>query len=191
MKKLKTHLYYTWHVYVIVLAMLCSAIYFAHDLLIQPASTEEIRIVFLGSDFDTETLKKELLDILPEYTTQPISSIRASAMSYPEYSADTVLYSVANEADLIITEANAITPEFASFYFYSGFDADLFENEIYYADGVPCGVYLDGANTKNIYSGNDRLILFFGYKSPNLSQLNGTGSKENNAALEAAKWLMR
>lgn len=190
MKELKTHLYYTWHIYLIVLVFLLSACYFAHDILIQPADTEEVRISFLGADVEAEELKTVLLKAMPGLSQQNITSVSASTVTITAYDIDSTLYVIANEADLIVAAESEITPEMASFYFYSGFDETQFGAEIYYADGIPCGVYLDGEIFSEFYTGEERCILFFGYKSPNLGGLNGRSATENDAALAAAKWLM-
>lgn len=191
MKKLKIHLYYTWNLYLIALIFILAAVYFARDLIVRPADTEQVRICVLGPGVQTGELEDALAEALPGRTSQNISDISVSSTSFSQLDKDSVLFSVANEADLIIAREDQITPEIASFYFYTDFDrSDFSDSRIYTVEGDACGVYLDGERFQGSCSEEGDYILFFGYKSPNLGGLNERSESENDAALEAAKWLM-
>lgn len=142
-------------------------------------------------------MTRKIEELLPTISEQNIKAVNISSVTIDGYTKDEVLYSLADQSDLIIFTEGMISDEKLSFYFDVVKNVSLLEQYSNEAEQFLIGEKVLGVkifgnghnNASRFYSGNQTCWIVFGYKSPNLKTLNGVGEDENDAALQILKWL--
>lgn len=198
-RRIKRHLHTEWWGYLLIIAISCAVWLVSFQARFTPPRSRTLSVVFAGTGLQTESLKETLQEQLPSLTAQTVEKVNVATVDLQSGYQDQTLYSLADQADLIIIPEGGIGEDKIAFYFDSLTDADgilpYTEGANYCRiDGKIVGVQLYDGSTQNnfsrFYSGSQACWVFFGYKSECLNGLNGMGKAGDDAALQALAWLM-
>ncbi len=198
-KIFKRHLQTEWWGYLLIAGLACALWLLAFQVKFTPPRNRTFSVVFAGEGLQTESLRSALEDRLPSVTAQPIEKVNVAAVDLQSGYQDQTLYSLADQADLIIVQEDVISEDKIGFYFDSLKDPEGIVSytagaEYYKIGGKIVGVKLYDGSTQNnfsrYYGGEKACWVFFGYKSECLNGVNGTGKAGDDAGLQALAWLL-
>lgn len=195
---MKRHLQIHWWKYAAVL--LISVLFWngLFGILAAPKRTQQINILFVGTDLDTQMLQAKLSENLPA----SIREVRVTAVTFDEasYKSKLSAYSVTN--DLIIIEQSHLAENVGQNIFarltdgmLARFpDAAVYTEQVEESKTLPFGFVLYDGETQNhfsaCYSGNELCYVFCSPDSVNFDTLNENGKPGNDAALQTLQYLL-
>ena len=192
---------FTWWKYLIAILIPIILWCSVFDILAQPKKNQQLSILYVGSDLDTDSLRQQIVNTLPSLTDQSIKEISVDAVSPQNMDSLSVLTARTFEYDILIFQESSILPNMGQNVFWSLPD-DLMSHfsgispyrEDTEAGSLPYGFLLCDGKTANsfsaCYSGTETCYLFLSPKSENLDTLNQNGKKGDDAALRIAQYLL-
>lgn len=197
MKKSGSHFMYHWWKYLLVLMVSVMIWMIVFDSLAAPQKNEKIRISYFGEKLACEQMEVDLFQMLPTLTDQNIQKV---SIENPvgEIDADyhAVLTTRVYGADFIIIEENVLAETVGDTYFLplpvDALADRMPELTFYTENDVPYGILLNGSDTvfSHYYSGSKKCYLFITHTSVNMAGIMGSGSAEDDAALQLIAYLL-
>ena len=197
-QKNKNHLHYEWGGYLLIVILAVIVWIASFNAVLEPSRRERLAVAVIGEGVLTSELEDALERVLPLRTSDKLREITVTQSDMDAAHLDQYLYSIADQADLILVTEGALEAEKIAFYF----DAVTSEEalleatvgaEYYTADGKLLGVCLTGGG-KNCFSAyyerSEPCYVFFGMQSENIGGINGKGDPSDDAGLQAVSWML-
>lgn len=195
-RAIKTHFQYSWWVYLLIIAAVITLWVSIFTKLAEPKAYEKLNITIVGN-VDGDALSFDLEKVLEGKTNKPLKEINVEVVSVNNLQlGEIIAMRCMGETDLIIFEEDYIVKPLSSNF--SPFEENALKNsfpdaEIYSENGKAYGTLLfDGisqTNFKTYYQGDKKFYAFITPVSENCAALNGKGEKENDAVIQAIKYL--
>ena len=195
--RLSTHLSYNWWKYVLltVLSILIWTTVF--DNLAKPAKNEKVGIVFFGDSLDVAALHADLTAAVDGLTEQKIAYVDVSQTFADDSHLGQILMARTNDCDLLILPA-ALVDKLSAYGFFMPLP-DTFQGIPTYSqekdgESVAYGLEIYRPEKQNRFSafcsGGETYYVFLSKESVNLANLNGKGTKADDAALQILNYLL-
>ncbi len=214
-KKLVAHLQYSWWKYLALIVVVVLGWLYVFMMLARPQANEQLNVAIFDDKVNPLTLKNAVADNQPQITKQYLEQISFEAIEQNEPNLNAIMDDRTQFCDFVII-AESLLKEQINMHTYSrripldklrelwGEVVDSLEFFLIdYDDGNPdhmgmqFGIYLNNPNdgvTNNFekhYTGTERCVLFFGFKSVNLNQLYGLGNAGDSAGLDLVLYLLK
>lgn len=195
--RIRTHFQYSWWVYIVIIVLTSVLWCTVFGRLAQPKADEMLNITIVG-DVDDSSLAEDLARALEGKTSKPLKEVNIEVVSGSNgMLGDIIAMRCLGETDLMIFEEDYLLRPMSSNF--GVIDTEqlkqyITDAEFYNEDGEVLGMLLyDGMTDCNFvryYSGDKKFWVFITPVSENAAMVNGKGTEDADAALQAITYLM-
>lgn len=199
---MRNHLQFNWWKYLAVIVLPVILWCSVFSAIAEPNSDQQVNVLYVGESLDTQSLRQQLADAMPQLTQQQIKSVAVDTALLDGSSYNALLTARCFDYDILILEESSLQKNTGQTVFtrLTSKLLEQFPNTPHYTEEVEDGgtlafglVLYDGTaeNTFSAcYTGSQTCYLFISPYSVNFDTLNENGTAGNDAALKAAQYLL-
>lgn len=194
---IKNHFVYQWWKYLAVVIVAVVFWVYLFNTLARPQSNEQIKITFVGNDFNNTLLKDDIkVNLNTLQGNQNIKEIGVECFySEDAYTLSTVLSTrVTSDTDFVIIKENQLKDFDIPAFFVELSESDVTQNfgnvPTYSREGKLYGIQLNSDTFAKYYQGKENCYAFITSVSENFGGTNGKGSPADKVCVNLINYLV-